>query len=60
MTEEQKTKWLVEHAMFFWQEAESPDANEMDVLFTALATRNVEDMKDLLRSNKMNIENEDQ
>lgn len=56
MTEEQKTNWLTEHALFFWQEAEDPDANEMDALFTALAERDVEAIKALFQRHEMDAE----
>jgi len=53
MTEEQKTAHLTNMANRFWQEAEAPDGNAWNELFTCLATRNIPRMEALLKEYKV-------
>jgi hypothetical protein len=55
MTEDDKTVRLVELAMIFYQNAEAPDANQWDVLFTHLAERNIEALESYLREWELDI-----
>jgi len=55
MTEDQKTQRLVELAMAFYQNADAPDANQWDVLFTHIAQRNIEALEEFCREFELDI-----
>jgi hypothetical protein len=55
MDREQTTARLADLAHRFWTGVDAPDANEMDVLFTALAERDIARIEAILQEHGIDI-----